>query len=146
MLEPPQLDGTGERIAGDRIIVVPEDDVRVRQPREQREQPPLAARAREQIAGDAHEVGPALHHPLDGPLDRAYTAGRHAEVEVGKVRDAKAVQLGRQAGDPEVADAEPHPPRLEPPPHHARRYDGRDDERGGSQISSFSRTGLTDTT
>ena len=56
------------------MVVVPKNDVRMRQAREQRKQLLLAARAREQVAGDTDEVGLTLGDPADRPLDRAHSA------------------------------------------------------------------------
>jgi hypothetical protein len=70
-------------------------------------------------------------------------------MEVGQVGDTQAVQLGRQAGDREVADAEPDPAGLEPAPPRTDRQESDEagaDERRPRQIWSFSRIGLTDTT
>ena len=62
----------------------------------------LAARVREQVAGQQHEVGLTLLDPRNRALDRPRAAGRHAEVEVGEVRDTHPVELGRQPGDSAV--------------------------------------------
>ena len=74
----------------------------------------LAARPGEQVAGDADEVGTPLGHPVDGARDGDGAARRHAEVEVGEVRDPKAVELGREPFDRHVEDARPQPAGLEP--------------------------------
>jgi hypothetical protein len=77
----------------------------MRQLGEQREQLTLAPRPRQQVARDADEVGLPFRDPLDATLNSAHAARRHAEVEVGEVRDPQAVELGRQPWDPDLADA-----------------------------------------
>ena len=124
--------------------MVPEHDIRVRQLGEQRQQLLLGTRPGEQIAGHADEIGLPLRNPIDRTLDGAHTARRNAEMEVRQMRDAKAVELRRQARQRQVQDAQPHPARLEPAiGSHERRDcgDPSDEPDGERQTSSFSRTG-----
>ena len=116
----------------------------MRQLGEQREQLLLRARSREQVAGDADEIGLPLRDPVDRALDRAHTARRHAEVEVREMRDAQTVELRRQPRQRQLADAQPHPARLEPcvgSRERRERGEPRDEPDGERQTSSFSRTG-----
>ena len=148
VLEPAQLDRARERIARDRVVVVAEHDVRVRQLREQREQLVLPARTGEQVAGDRDDVRLALRDPVDGARNRAPPRDGIAEVEVREVRDAQPVELRRQAGQHDLAHAQPHPPRLEPSirsDDRRQRDEPREPEQKG-QIWSFSMTGSTETT
>ena len=65
-------------------------------------------------------------------------------MEVRQMRDAKPVELRRQAGQRQLTDAQPHPAGLEPAVRSDERRDCGDpnDEPGGErQTSSFSRTG-----
>ena len=68
-----------------------------RQPVDERSQLRLAARMRQEVAGDRDEIRPALRRPVDRALDCVHPARRDAEVEVGQMRDAEAVELHRQA-------------------------------------------------
>ena len=65
----------------------------------------FAAPPGDEVAGDADEVGLPLHHPFDSAVDGAQPARRHTEMEVGEVRDAKAVELRREPGNRDLADA-----------------------------------------
>ncbi len=70
-------------------------------------------------------------------------------MKIGEMRDPQPVELWRQPRNDDVENAKPYPARFEPSPSRARareRKQGRDDDRGGGQISSFSRTDLTETT
>ncbi len=111
-----RVDPLRERITAVREVVVAEDDVAggqlAKQPAEQWNPCP----ARDEVAGDANEVGTALGHPGDRLLHGASPAGGNAEVEVGEVGDAQAVELGRQPLELDLDDAPPQPARLEPPP------------------------------
>ena len=69
-------------------------------------------------------------------------ATRHAEVEVGEVRDPQAAQLLRQPAHAHVTRVEPYPSRLEPRPPER----GGGDPGESSQACVFSRTGATETT
>jgi hypothetical protein len=65
-------------------------------------------------------------------------------VEVREVRDAQAVELGRQPGDAHLQHAQPHPPRLEPRVRSDERRENderRDEPENDGQIWSFSTTG-----
>ncbi len=65
------------------------------------------------------------------------------------MRDAQAVQLGRQAVDSHVQDTQPNPAGLEPPirsEHDRQSEDDRAESLRRAQIWSFSITGATETT
>ena len=85
-----------EGIAADREVVVAEDRVAVGQPRHEAPQSRFAGRPGEQIARDHREVRLPLRDPVRRALGRACAARGHAEVEVGQVRDAYAVELRRK--------------------------------------------------
>ena len=110
-----------ERVPADGVVVIAEHRVRARKAHEDAAKALLAARPREQVAADEDEVGPPLGDPVDRPLDRPHTPRGKPEVEVGEVRDAQPVELGRESGQRDPADGEPHPARLVPAPGgHAR--------------------------
>src|SRR6185295_9662681 len=67
------------------------------------------------------------------------------EVEVGKMRDAHAVELHGEPVDGQLERPQSHPPRLEHAVDEAERRE-RDDDPEKRQIWSFSRTGFTETT
>jgi hypothetical protein len=129
--------------------MVAEHDIWMPKALEQLHQLSLASRPRQQVARDADEIGTALLDPCRSAFHGVRAARRHSEVEVREVRDPDAVELGRQARQPQIALAQTHPPGFEP----AISEPGRG-ERGGSarngrpevQISSFSRIGRTETT
>ena len=86
----------GERVARVAEVVVSEHGVRAGpEPPQQLTELGLASRMRQQVAGQQDEVGLAFLDPRHRPLDSPPAPGRHAEVEVGEVRDAQAVELGR---------------------------------------------------
>jgi hypothetical protein len=116
----------GERVARDGEVVVAEDrEGRLRQPCEQRAQTRLARTAREQVAAETDEVGLPLGRPLDGALDRDRSARGQAEMKVGEMDDAQAVELVREPLQPDLDAAEPYPAGLEPAPGDGgRRYGG----------------------
>ena len=58
--------------------------------------------------------GRRSRHPVDGACDSDGAARGHAEVEVGEVRDPKAVEIRREPFDRDVEDARPQPAGLEP--------------------------------
>ncbi len=89
--------------------------------------------------------GSPLGDPGDGARRRALAERRHAEVEVGEMRDAQAVELGRQAVDRQLERPQPHPARFERAVHDDERREREDDPEKG-QIWSFSMTGFTETT
>ena len=74
----------------------------------------FAAGSREQIAGESRQVGLPRLHPVDGTAHGGLTARGHAEMEVGEVRDAQAVELPWEALKRHVDLFEPDPSRLEP--------------------------------
>ena len=106
----------GERVARSREVVVAEHRERAGHLLEERAQPRLGARAREEVAGDHGELGLPLGGPLDSALDGAFATRREAEMEVREVRDTQALQLGRQARQRHGERPEPHPPRFEVSP------------------------------
>src|SRR5919201_3353875 len=71
----------GERVAAVAVVVVAEDGVAARQAGDELAQPRLAARAREEVAADADEVGRAGGGPLDRSLDGTRAARGNAEME-----------------------------------------------------------------
>jgi hypothetical protein len=126
--------------------VVPEHDVRrLRELLEQAAEERLAAPARDEVTGDADEIWPAGHNPVDGTTARALAERRQPEVEVGQMRDPQAVELPRQAVDRQVERAQPNPAGFERAVRDDERRN-RDDDPEEDQISSFSRTGFTETT
>ena len=64
------------------------------------------------------------------------------------MRDAQAVELGRQPGHLELELAQPHPAGFEPAvgDRHGRERRGAREDAGARQIWSFSRIGWTETT
>jgi hypothetical protein len=94
--------------------VVPEHGERRSEAAQQAAEQRLAVRPREQVAGDADEVGPAFPDPRDRALHGDGSARGDAEVEVGQVRDAKPVELRRQALDRHVEHTRAQPTGLEP--------------------------------
>jgi hypothetical protein len=129
--------------------MVAENDVRVTKPLEQPQQPRLAARPREQVAGDADELRTTLLDPRDRALDRTHAAGRHAEMEIREVRDPQTVELRRQPVDRDVDHSEPDPARLEPSvggEQQGQADEGRGQSRPCAQSWSFSMMGFTETT
>ena len=126
------------RIAADRDVVVAEH--RERRLREDAHQPPqhlLAARVREQVAGDRDEIRASLAHPDRGLPRRADPRRRNAEVEVGQVRDAEPVQLRGQARHLDLELAQPRPRRLGETPRETGAGEGAE----RSQTSRRSRAG-----
>ena len=69
-----RVDALRERIAAVREVVVAENDVAAAELSEQAFQLGHPRAARDEIAGDADEVGLALAHPVDGVLHRAPAA------------------------------------------------------------------------
>ena len=129
MLERLQLDLLRERVAGERDVVIAENDVRVPEPLEQQMQDRLAARARQKVAGEADQVGTTLLDPAHSELDRPASAGRDAEMEVRKMGDPQPVELGRQSGQRDFEHTKAHPTRFEPCVREPdRRHGGRPDE------------------
>ncbi len=109
--------------------------------REERTQPRLAARVRDEVSGDADEVGPALRDPRRGPLARAVAAReRRAEVEVGEMPDAKAVErrpAARRRGTSSTRVREPA--GLDPAVDDARRARTQRGRRAGRRASRHPR-------
>ena len=142
-----QHDRPRERILRDRVVVVPEHRVGIRQTSDQLAQLRLAARPREQVARDQRQVRLARLHPIHRPLDGACPAGRRPQMEIGEVRDRQPVELLRKSPDLNRRDFAPNPAGLEPSPRR-RRGSGADlaDQRRWYQASSFSSTGVTGTT
>ena len=134
------------RVAGDRNVVVAEHGVgRRRQASDELAQTRLTARMRQQVAGDRDEV----RLPLGGPVDRSRStacapARRHAEVEVGEVRDPEAVELRRQPAQLELELAQPQPAGLEPAPPEGGG--GRRPEKGTGAAPEGCRAGIHPTT
>ena len=93
---------------------------------EERPQPPLGARAREEVAGDERELGLPLGGPLDRPLNGTRAAGREAEMEVREMRNSQARQLGRQPRYRHVERPQPDPPGLEMTPRSRRQAELRE--------------------
>ena len=90
--------------------------------------------ARDEVAGDADEVGRRSRHPVDRVDHGATPARRHPEVEVGEVRDPQAVELGGTALERDLDHPRAQPARLEPRPRPrspSRRRASRD---GRSQV------------
>ena len=114
-----------------------------RQPCEQSAEPLLARTAREQVAAQADQVGLALGRPLHRALDGDPAPRGKAEMEVGQVHDAEAVELGRQPVELDLERAQPDPPGLEPAPGDGRACGAA---RAADQTCNFSSTGLTETT
>ncbi len=69
-------------------------------------------------------------------------------MEVREVRDPQAVELRRQASEPDRDLVEPHPPGLEPAPGCGTggAHAGQAEQRRRNQASSFSSTGVIGTT
>ena len=136
----------GERVAAvGEVVVAEHDEARP----EAVEQPLELAHPRaagDEVARDAHEIRPALGHPVHRLAHGAEASRRHAEMEVGEVRDPQPVELRRDPVEPHVQDALPQPPRLEPRPGgDSRDRDGEREQEPG-QTESFSVTGSTETT
>ena len=93
----------------------------------------LAARPGEQVAGDADEVGAPFGDPVDGACDCDGAARGHAEVEVGEVRDPKAVEIRREPLDRDVEDARPQPAGLEPAVGQPAGGEASEDERASKR-------------
>ena len=107
-----------------------EDDVRV-EPLQELVEPAPGARVREQVAGDADEIRPALAHPLHRLRDRACPPRGRPQVEVGEMGDAEPGQRGRQPVDRDLADPRPQPAGFEPAPGERRgREREQDPEKG----------------
>jgi hypothetical protein len=67
-------------------------------------------------------------------------------VEVGEVRDAEPVELGRHAVQLDLDDPSSQPTGLEPRPARRRRGCGGQEQEEPGQTESFSVTGATETT
>ena len=85
-----------EGIPRDGDVVVPEHDVRAFESTEQRPQQRLAARVRDQVAGDADELRSPLRDPGDG-APAACSPARRAEVEVRQMSDREARRVPQAA-------------------------------------------------
>ena len=73
--------------------MVAEHDERMVEACKERPQASLAARVRDEVSRDADELGSPLRDPLHGALARTVAAReRRAEVEVGEMPDANAVE------------------------------------------------------
>ena len=73
-IDRPRVDALGERIAAVGVVVVPEDDVAGAEVAEQALEIPHSRAARDEVARDAHDVGAALHDPVDRVQDGSATA------------------------------------------------------------------------
>ncbi len=81
---------------------------------------------RDEVAGDADEVGPPLGDPANRLLTGPIAAReRRSEVEVGEMTDPETVQLSRQRGDMNLEHARPEPPGLDPAVDDAPGSDAR---------------------
>src|SRR2546423_11887979 len=69
-----------EGVSAVAVVVVAEDGVAVRQPRDELPQALLTTRPREKVAAQADEVGLTRGGPLDRALHGTRSARRHAEV------------------------------------------------------------------
>ena len=87
---------------------------------EQLPQPGFATRTRNEITGDDDEVEIARGGPVERALNSSFAAGRHAEMEVGQMKDAKPREgiVELRNGELEAPDAQPA--CLEPTP--TQRY------------------------
>ncbi len=110
------VDPLRERVAAIREVVVPEHD----EARPELAQKPLEERrattSRDEVAGDADEVGLALRDPGHRVRRGALPPRRDAQMEVGEVRDPQAVERRRDAGELDFEHSLPQPTRLEPAP------------------------------
>ena len=99
-----RVDPLGERVATVREVVVPEHDEARAEIPEERFEERHPGPSRDQVAGDADEIGTPLDDPGDGILDRAPAARRDAEMKVGQVRDPEAVELRRYSLELDLED------------------------------------------
>ena len=83
---------------------------------EQRAQQPLAARPRDEVAGDENEVGLARARPFHRAPNGTRAARRETEMEVREVHDPQAGELRLEPRDRQVDPREPDPTGLEPTP------------------------------
>ena len=140
------VDPLRERVAAVREVVVAEHDVGGRKVGEQTLELAHSRSPRDEVARDADEVRSALDHPVDRLAHGSQAARRNTEVQIGEVRDTKAVELGRQTRELDVDHLSPQPAGLEPrPPGYPRDRGGQQQEDPG-QTDSFSVTGATETT
>ena len=114
------VDRLRERIAAVREVVVAEHDEAGAELGEQALELREPRRPRHEVARDADEVRRPLRDPGDRLLARHAGRATGAEVEVGEVRDAEAVELGRHAVELDLEHPLPQPARLEPAPGQRR--------------------------
>ena len=105
-----------ERVAGAGDVVVAEHRVAGWQTGDQLAQARLTPRVRQQVARDQRQVGLLGDRPRHRLLDGAAATRRHPEVEIREVRDAQAVQLGRQPRQLEAHHPDAQPACFEPAP------------------------------
>ena len=119
--------------------MVSQDRVAPRQPAEELAEKRFTPSPRNKIAADQRQVGLPFLDPCDGLPHRPRPAGRKTEVEVREVRDAEAVELGRQPPKRHVQRLEAEPPGLEPGVRRARGGSGADQrgQRERAQTSSL---------
>ncbi len=138
LLEVAQLGGPRERIARHGDVVVSEDHERVVEPLEQLAQARLAARVRDEVSGDADEVGPPLRDPVDGARARAVAARqRRAEVEVGQVPDPEPVERRGEPVDRDLEHPRAQPAGLEPAVDGTGERERSEDDDGREHLGSL---------
>ncbi len=134
LVEVSDLARLAEGVAALGHIVVPEHGVGAMagaKPREAPAERRLAARMCEEIARRHDHVRIAALGPRDGAPERKRVQPQCAQVEVREVKDPKAVQLRRKAGDLNVELDEVDPLRLEERPRERRRRAYGGDPEGG---------------
>ena len=93
MLEVAELCRSGERIACDSDVVVPEHDERPVKAREECHESGLTTGVGDQITRDADDVRSTSRHPVDGAGGRyASTRERSPQMKVGQMPDTGSVE------------------------------------------------------
>jgi hypothetical protein len=131
-----ELGRTAEGVSRGGDVVIAEngeDAVMGVEPGETLPQNRLPATAADEIAGHGDEVEFTLFGPRERLVERAAVEGDGAEVEVGEVEDAKAVELGRQPADRDVPLEQLDPLGFEERPSEARRAQSHGAEHDGER-------------